>query len=809
MKSRQIPITIAARLIYHLGEQLISDELVALLELIKNSYDADATRCAVKVDSTAETPYGPGMITIEDNGNGMLPYTVENDFLRLATNYKKVNKVSPYYKRRTLGEKGVGRLSYQRLGRFVQVRTVPRIDRLKETMDPSDRQSILIDQINCIDITMDWDNFIDSDDISKVYATVEQKRIDRPKYGTYITIQGIRNLNFWKLSIEKRNRLQEEILALINPFIEAKNTAAFNLELDVNGERFLVDSIDESIVDRLSDVSSHFSFDGHVLTVKAEFKEKYVFRQKEQFLESMEGKGFSVAVDRFDVSSYAAQLFTAQLDIESVWEKECQLPEHAVNLVNDNPATDFVFDGSIYAVDKLVANRAKISESIIDESLFVQKNFQKIGQLWDRIAGVYMYRDQFRILPYGKSDWLGFTQRSQKGKATIFKVGNVTGYIHLNGEKSETIREQTNRQGILEDEYGLNFLTILDKIIVQQLFEWDKAIRNNFTAPKLDEQKKIYWTANKLLGFKYTPNAQKFYEESDKKLDSALLKTRKSSAQMSIYEADSLKKEVSQLAASIDVYRKASQDVQKDYQQRLSLTEGKLSEYKEIIPLLGQTLIIETATHELNRIYSNLSQYTNDLSKYSNRLSPPSSQLAQIVLLLRKEVAGLNMQLNHIMPTQRYKLRDIQDIDLFSFFSNQYVKDSAVTRRLEKAQIRCFTLGKTFITKASMGNMIVIFDNLVINSEYWLDKSDISRKEIYFECIPENVVRVWDSGFGIAKEIEDTLFEPFHTMKRDGRGLGLYIVQELLALMGAKIDLSEDRNNYGNRYKFEIAFQER
>lgn len=809
MKSRQIPISVAARLIYHLGEQLISDELVALLELIKNSYDADATRCVVKVDSSAETPYGPGVITIQDNGNGMLPYTVENDFLRLATNYKKVNKVSPYYKRRTLGEKGLGRLSYQRLGRFVQVRTIPRINRLNETMHPSDRQSIAADQINCIDITMDWDSFTDSDDISKVYATVEEKRVDQPKFGTYIAIQGIRNSNFWELSLEKRRRLQDEILALINPFVETKNTAAFNLELDVNGERFLIDSIDESIVNRLSDVSSHFSFDGHILTLRAEFKEKYIMRQKEQYLESWEKKGFSVVVDKFDVSSYSIKAFTAQLDIESVWEKECQLTAHSVNLVDSKPATDFAFDGSIYAVDKSVANRTGIDKEIMEESLFVQNNFQKIGKLWDRIAGVYMYRDQFRILPYGKSDWLGFTQRSQKGKATIFKMGNVTGYVRLNGEKSESIREQTNRQGILEDEYGLNFLMILDKIIVQKLFEWDKAIRNNFTGPKLDPQKNICWTSNRLFGFKQMPNARKAYEEIDAKLDSVLSKTQESSAQVSIYEAERLKKDVSQLTASIDTFRKASRDVQTDYQQKLSLTEKILSEYKEIMPLLGQTLIIETATHELNRIYSNLSQYTSDLSKYSNHLSPSSTQLAQIVLLLRKEVAGLDMQLNHIMPTQRYKLRDIQDIDLFSFFTKQYIEDNAITRRLEKAQIKCYTLGSPFRTKASIGNMIVIFDNLVINSEYWLDKSNVAKKEIYFECVPGNIVKVWDSGLGIDKEIEGTLFEPFHTMKRDGRGLGLYIVQELLALMGATIELLEDQNIYGNRYKFEIAFQER
>ena len=106
MSAKQIPISIAARLIYHLGEQLISDELVALLELIKNSYDADATKCIVTIDSRAETTHGTGSIKIKDNGNGMLPHTVEHDFLRLATDYKKVNKVSPFYKRRALGEKG-------------------------------------------------------------------------------------------------------------------------------------------------------------------------------------------------------------------------------------------------------------------------------------------------------------------------------------------------------------------------------------------------------------------------------------------------------------------------------------------------------------------------------------------------------------------------------------------------------------------------------------------------------------------------------------------------------------------------------
>lgn len=808
MESKQIQITIAARLIYHLGEQLISDELVALLELIKNSYDADATRCMVKVDSTAETPYGMGIITIEDNGNGMLPYTVENDFLRLATNYKKVNKVSPYYKRRTLGEKGLGRLSYQRLGHFVQVSTVPRIDRLKEIMCTDD-EHIITDGTNCIDITMDWDSFSDSDDINKVYATVTQRHESRPKFGTRITIQGIRNTNFWEMSDEKRRRLQDEILALINPFVESKSNAAFNLELDVNGEQFLVDSIDEAVVDELSDISSHFTFDGHKLILTARYTEKYINRLKEQYLKRQEEAYYFVLEDRFDVSKYSTKKFEAELDIENTWEKKCQLPAHSVSLIDDHPAVNFVFDGSIYAVDKQTANRTAIDKSILDESLYIQKNFQRIGQLWDRIAGVYMYRDQFRILPYGKNDWLRFTARSQKSKATIFKQGNVSGYIHLNGEKSESIREQTNRQGILEDEYGSNFLMLLDKIIIEKLFEWDVEIRSQFTRPKQDAEAGLYWNADRTIGFRFNEAAKERLEAADIKLDDALAKANDVSAQVTLYDTDRLKDQVDVLTENIRAYRKASTEFQEDYQQKLSEARGKLSEYEDIMPLLGQTLIIETTTHELNRIYSRLAQSAKNLSQYSRKLNPMVPQLSQIVLELKSEISELDLQLNHIMPTQRYKLKDIQDIDLASFLAKQYVDKSAVTLRLEKEGIRCHTLGDSFKVKASMGNMIVIFDNLVMNAEYWLDKNDIQNKEIYFECGSGNTVRVWDSGLGISKEIENTLFEPFRTMKRDGRGLGLYIVQELLALMGASIELMQERNVDGNRYKFEIVFQER
>lgn len=131
-RSEMMKLTASARLIMQLGEQLIEDELVALLELIKNAYDADANNVDVDINTNVITPYGKGRIEIKDDGNGMIPSIVRNSFLRLSTSFKEEEKSSIFYHRRVLGKKGIGRLSFQRLGNYITVETLPNIDRYKK-----------------------------------------------------------------------------------------------------------------------------------------------------------------------------------------------------------------------------------------------------------------------------------------------------------------------------------------------------------------------------------------------------------------------------------------------------------------------------------------------------------------------------------------------------------------------------------------------------------------------------------------------------------------------------------------------------
>ena len=144
-------LKVDARLISHLGEALIDSNKVALMELIKNSSDADATVCKIDIDTDFENDKGKGKILIEDNGIGMNSYIIENSFLKIASSFKKnFQKISPKFKRIAQGNKGIGRLSLNKLGTSVKITTKLDTDFLSENYKLLDVENIYGDNIDKI-----------------------------------------------------------------------------------------------------------------------------------------------------------------------------------------------------------------------------------------------------------------------------------------------------------------------------------------------------------------------------------------------------------------------------------------------------------------------------------------------------------------------------------------------------------------------------------------------------------------------------------------------------------------------------------
>ncbi|HKZ03015.1 MAG TPA: ATP-binding protein, partial [Pyrinomonadaceae bacterium] len=117
LEKGEVSFSIESRVIRELGERLVKQPDVALLELIKNAYDADATTCTVTYNY-------PKTILVEDSGHGMTQAEFLNGWMRIGTSSKEAKPTSPKFGRIISGEKGIGRFAVRYLGRKLDLSSV-------------------------------------------------------------------------------------------------------------------------------------------------------------------------------------------------------------------------------------------------------------------------------------------------------------------------------------------------------------------------------------------------------------------------------------------------------------------------------------------------------------------------------------------------------------------------------------------------------------------------------------------------------------------------------------------------------------
>ena len=141
MKSEALSFRPYARLLTMLGEQLIKNERIALVELIKNAYDADADRVEVRFENfnKSMTCNEHSRIVVRDDGVGMTDETVRTQWMNPAAPRKYLDKMhgrrrTPGKNRIIHGEKGIGRFAILKLGRVITVTTRPRNARFEKVL---------------------------------------------------------------------------------------------------------------------------------------------------------------------------------------------------------------------------------------------------------------------------------------------------------------------------------------------------------------------------------------------------------------------------------------------------------------------------------------------------------------------------------------------------------------------------------------------------------------------------------------------------------------------------------------------------
>ncbi len=176
-----------------LGEELVPDVDQGIIELVKNGYDADATKCEIALD---ELKSGKGSIAIADNGAGMTGSQIRRGWLVIGRSDKKKDALTPKYKRVPVGDKGLGRLAALRLGNRVTLTTRPAAEPGKE-----------------YSLVLDWLEYEKADVVEDVSLEITEAKTDLP-HGTEIRIEDIEA----RLTRSTVTKLARSLLLLSDPF---------------------------------------------------------------------------------------------------------------------------------------------------------------------------------------------------------------------------------------------------------------------------------------------------------------------------------------------------------------------------------------------------------------------------------------------------------------------------------------------------------------------------------------------------------------------------------------------------------------
>jgi hypothetical protein len=395
-----------SHLLQLLGEELIGDDRLAVFELVKNGYDADANSVSI----TASVKAGRAQsIVVQDSGSGMTLEDITGKWLELATDSRRKDRAarSKRFHRLALGEKGVGRIASFKLGRYVKLIT-------RAAGQPE------------YEAIVDWDQLLSQGAyLEELKVQVEANDpatvFTGRKTGTRIEISGLRRGVWARGDLRKLYRL---VTSLASPF---RTPDQFEVDFSAPGRESDVEDLISP--DDFLDYAVwkfHFRVDGQSFDWDYTFNPPHWKGVKPRTVKK-EGDRLSL-VPRVDQDGGKA----------SKREEQDALLLTKSDLDGIGP-----IEGRIYAYYRR------------SEVLNATGNSSQVKSWLDDQTGVRVYRDGVRVFTYGErnDDWLGLNVRRINTPAGKLGTGSVVAAIDLDLEESRHgLREKTNREGFDQNE---------------------------------------------------------------------------------------------------------------------------------------------------------------------------------------------------------------------------------------------------------------------------------------------------------------------------------------------------------------------
>ncbi|WP_422378833.1 sensor histidine kinase [Roseibium sp.] len=651
-----------------------------------------------------------GTITVSDDGHGMPLSVIHEKWMEPATTSKLLNRKSPRG-RTMMGSKGIGRFAAAKLGKKMALNSIVETE--------GTNTEVLIPEI-------DWDDFTGDRYLSDIEIEyLEQKT--QSGTGTLIEIRELHD--FWNK--QSLSRLLLELRRLISPFGTREEDRDFRIYLD------------------LSDCTKETTtFDGRELVQSAFGTEP---EESADPLDAFEVKPYPLltACDyelagHFDENGKFQGTFQIRRGDQSPQDIELEISG------SDDDPQPGPFDVHFYIFDR----EAEPLKKNMREAGLGDLSVAEARRILNEVAGVAIYRNSFRVRPYGdeENDWLTLDTRRVQDPSLRIGHNQVAGYITVQDTDKSELVEKSSREGFE------------DNAAFRRLRELSLALLSRVAEPRRQKFREKAGLSRKRKG-----------SFNDVRREAELGRIRQAVLRLVPPEKQAeAEKIISSEAASLQV-----QIDQLEERQRVLEAKSSLG------AIIGEVLhegapraaYIAGTSPKISGLIENLladpsrTEVKSDLLGKLKHLRDNASGLADLFRLLRPLAGGKRGKPENFNPHALIS----STIEIFE---------------THDPQIQIENTDKVHLVTGYPGDLSTAIINLVGNAIHWLEGSRIEdpRINITLKRASDGVrIFITDNGPGIDEEFHELIFDVGFSLKEGGTGLGLNIAREALARSGAKL----------------------
>jgi len=805
----KIPFKVSARTAKLIGLENFSTEEGAVIELVKNTYDADAKNCIIIFDlkkkkvkeknekgeevEVEKFDKENSSIYIFDNGFGMNDKIIQNQWMTIGTDNKLYEHTTEGGRVKT-GAKGIGRFALNRLGMLTSMTSLPNLlevlDEESSEIEKDSEEELktkLIENITntSFDWTVDWKDFDKKgatvSDVEAVLSTKEKLNLKQEflkRFSSHPKINEVLE------QIDFQSGTAIEITELNDEWNEEKLSKLFgNLEMLLPPEEQNDFKIDLFLLNNLQEFGNvtRAYYDDYDYKINANYSQgddkmlKVKIYRNELDLEALEKKYSEVfEFDLMKKSPYRLEDFkNEKIELDIPIEK----------LTSDEVDKDLLerigkFDFTFYFLKNTISDDR--NDGDVKKYPYNNLNSATRKSWLKKFGGIKIFRDDFRIRPYGENgdDWLRLGERQAQSPGGAgqrlggyrIRPNQIAGTIKISRLHNASFQDKSGREGLIEnDEFEL-FKNIIREII--SLFERDR----NVIMYNLSELHKIKNDeAEKLRAGK--EEAEKLKNQDRNGDDN----TKTNFANDTDYSGSAKK-----LADAFVILEKEN--------------EKKDDEIRLLRSLASVGLIVSSFAHELHNLKNRLVPRTKFLEEEMQKYIDKDSFIDKskyenpyyMLDLIKKEDLKLQHWLVYSLNTLKRDKRERKNVDLNKYFEDfRSIWQNSLTDRKIKFEFKEDATDQCII-RAFEIDLDCIFNNLLSNSLNAL-KGISDDKKISISCqnVNDNIeIFFSDNGKGLDNKYKDhpeQIFDLFESSRVDqhgnviGTGLGLSLVQTIIS----------------------------